>query len=44
MILINGSDSRIMHVVNQQVTWAKPTTEEGVSTMIVLQALVDSLL
>ena len=39
MILINGSDSRIMHVVNQQVTWAKPTTEEGVSTMIVASGI-----
>jgi len=39
MILINGSDSRIMHVVNQQVTWAKPTTEEGVSTMVVASGI-----
>ena len=34
-IQINGSDSRIMHVVSQQVNWANPTTEEGVSTLVV---------
>ncbi|MGB1689632.1 MAG: hypothetical protein ACPHDM_02945, partial [Candidatus Poseidoniaceae archaeon] len=38
-ILINGSDSRIMHVVNQQVTWEKPITEEGVSTMVVASGI-----
>ena len=38
-ILINGSDSRIMHVVNQQVTWEKPTTEDGVSTLIVASSI-----
>ena len=28
-----------MHVVNQQVTWEKPTTEDGVSTLIVASSI-----
>ena len=38
-IHINGSDSRIMHTVIQQVTWSKPTTEEGVSTLVVASGI-----
>ena len=38
-IHINGSDSRIMHTVIQQVTWSKPTTEEGVSTLLVASGI-----
>tara|TARA_A100001388_G_scaffold254532_1_gene218332 strand:- start:279 stop:653 length:375 start_codon:yes stop_codon:yes gene_type:complete len=28
-----------MHTVNQQVTWSEPTTEEGVSTLVVASGI-----
>ena len=34
-IHINSTDSRILHVVNQEVNWAKPTSEEGMSSSVI---------
>ena len=38
-IHINGTDSRIMHVVNQQVTWEETTSEDGLSGTIIASGL-----